>query len=203
MKDLTKTARILDKLCHILAIALKVASICIIVCLCILAAGYLFDLDPYIIGTNYEEADLGFVTLHVAQAYMPDHMVIWAQAAAEMLLTLLCLIFAHFIVKSFRAILSPMKDGQPFHNTVSIHLGKIARYVCAFGIGMNLQTIISNILIVKAFDLNLLLVSERIPHAEFHFSFDLTFLVVAAVFLLLSYVFRYGEELQQLSDETL
>ena len=35
------------------------------------------------------------------------------------------------------------------------------------------------------------------------FSVDLTFLVYWAILLLLSYVFRYGEELQQLSDETL
>ena len=38
---------------------------------------------------------------------------------------------------------------------------------------------------------------------NFNFEFDLTFLVLWAVLTLTSYVFRYGEELQQLSDETL
>ena len=120
-----------------------------------------------------------------------------------MFLTFLCLIPAHFIVKSIRAILAPMKNGERFHNDVSIHLKKISRYVCSLGIGLNLQKIIGNILLTKAYDLHLLLLSEKIPHVEFHFTLDLSFLLVSAILLLLSYVFRYGEELQQLSDETL
>ena len=56
---------------------------------------------------------------------------------------------------------------------------------------------------MKAYDLHLLLLSEKISHVEFMFVFDLSFLVVYGVLLLLSYIFRYGEELQQLSDETL
>ena len=203
MKDLTKTAGILDKICNVLAIALSIASVCMIVCLCLIAAGFLFDLPPHIVGSGYEQAELGFVTLTVADAYMPDHRIIWGQAAMEMFLTLLCLVPAHFIVKRIQAILAPMKNGEPFHNTVSIHLGKIAKYVCALGIGMNLQKIISNILLVKAYDLHLLLLSEKIPHVEFHFTFDFSFLLVCGILLLLSYVFRHGEELQQLSDETL
>ena len=55
----------------------------------------------------------------------------------------------------------------------------------------------------KAFDLNLLLLSERIPKVQFKFIFDLRFLFVAGILLLLSYIFQYGEQLQQLSDETI
>ena len=101
------------------------------------------------------------------------------------------------------AILAPMKNGEPFHNTVSVQLGKIAKYVCALGIFMNLEKIISNILLVKAYDLHLLLLSEKVSHVEFMFVFDFSFLVVYGILLLLSYIFRYGEELQQLSDETI
>ena len=203
MKNLTKTATILDKICHILSIAIAIASVCMIVGLCILTAAFLFDLPPHMVGTGYEHADLGFVTLTVADAYLPDHRIIWGQLAVQMFLTLLCLIPAHFIAKSIRAILLPMKNGEPFHNTVSLHLSKIARYVCSLGIGMNLQVIISNILLTKAYGLHLLLLSEKIPHVKFFFTFDLSFLFVSGILLLLSYVFRYGEELQQLSDETL
>lgn len=203
MKDLTKTAAILDKICRILAIAIKIAAACMIIGLGILAVGFLFDLPPQMIGTGYEHADVGFITFTVADSYLPDHRIIWAQLAMGMFLTFLCLIPANFIVKSIRAILKPMKDGQPFHNTVNVHLNKIAKYVCSLGIAMNLQEIISNILLIKAFDLNILLLSERVTHLDFHFEFDLSFLLVSGILLLLSYVFRYGEELQQLSDETL
>lgn len=203
MKDLTKTASILDTIIKILSVCIKIAAVAMLAGLGILAAGFLFDLPPQIVGTGYDQADLGFITLTVSENYMPDHRIIWAQAAAEMFLVFLCLIPAHFIAKSIRAILSPMKNGEPFHNTVSIHLEKISRYVCSLGIGMNLVVIISNILLVKAFDLHLLLLSEKIPHVDFLFTFDFSFLLVSGILLLLSYVFRYGEELQQLSDETL
>ncbi len=203
MKDLIKTASILDTIIKILSICIKIAAVALLVGLGILAAGFLFDLPPHTVGTGYNHADIGLITLTVAENYLPDHRIIWTQTAAEIFLTFLCLIPAHFIAKSIRAILAPMKNGEPFHNTVSVHLSKIARYVCSLGIGLNLLEIISNILLIKAYDLNLLLLGEKIPHVEFHFTFDLSFLVVSGILLLLSYVFRYGEELQQLSDETL
>ena len=52
-------------------------------------------------------------------------------------------------------------------------------------------------------DLHLLLLSEKITPVNFRYKIELGFLLVCAILLLLSYVFRYGEELQRLSDETL
>ena len=56
---------------------------------------------------------------------------------------------------------------------------------------------------VHAFDLPSLLISEKITHITVSPNYDPTFLIYSAILLLLSYVFRYGQELQQLSDETL
>lgn len=203
MKDLIKTATVLDKILRILSICIKIATVTLVVCLCILAVGFLFDLPPQMVGTGYEHADLGFITFTVSENYLPDHHIIWYQVGAEMVLSLICMFPAHFSVKAIRAILAPMKDGKPFHNAVSTNLKNLANCVCSLGIGWNLLEIISNILLVKAYDLHLLLLSEKIPHVEFSYNFDCSFLVIYAVLLLLSYIFRYGEELQQLSDETL
>lgn len=203
MKNLTKTASILDKILHIAAIAIKIIAVSLIVGLGILAAAFLFDLPPYLVGNGYNHADLDFVSFTVAENYLPDHRLIWCEVAMEMILSLICMVPAHFSVKAIRNILAPMKNGEPFHNTVSTNLKKLANYSCALGIGVNLQKIISNIFLVKAYDLHLLLLSEKISHVEFMFVFDFSFLAVYGVLLLLSYIFRYGEELQQLSDETL
>ena len=203
MEKLQKTATILDRILKIAAVAIKVVAIALTVGLGILAAAFLFDLAPEMVGTGYDHADLGFVTFTVAENYLPDHRIIWCEVGMEMFLSLICMVPAHFIVKALRNILVPMKNGEPFHNTVSTNLKKLANYTCSLGIGLNLQKIIGNILMVKAYDLNLLLLSEKISHVEFMFVFDLSFLVVYGVLLLLSYIFRYGEELQQLSDETL
>ena len=203
MNKLIKTASILDTVMKILSVCIKIAAVALLVGLVLLAAGYLFDLPPQMVGTGNASIEIGFVTFHVAENYLPDYHIVLAQVAAEMFLTFLCLIPAHFIAKSIRAILAPMKNGEPFHNDVSLHLSKIARYVCALGIGLNLAEIIGSILLTKVFDLHLLLLSEHIPRVEFHFMFDFSFLLVSGILLLLSYVFRYGEQLQQLSDETL
>ena len=203
MKDLTKTASILDKILRILSVAIKIGAAALVVGLGILAAGFLFDLPPQMIGEGYEHADLGFITFTVAENYLPDHRIIWCELAMEMILSLICMVPAHFSVKAIRAILAPMKEGKPFHNTVSTNLRKLANCACSLGIGLNLLQIISKILLVKAYDLHLLLLSEKITHVEFMFNFDLSFLAVWTILLLLSYIFRYGEELQQLSDETI
>ncbi len=203
MKDLIKTATILDKVLHILSIAIKVGTVALMISLCILAAGFLFELPPQMVGTGYEHADLGFITFTVSDAYLPDYRIIWLEKVMEVILSLICMVPAHFAVKAIRSILAPMKNGEPFHNAVSTNLKKLAQYVCSLGIAVNLLEVISNILITKAYDLHLLLLSEKVTHIEFMFNFDLSFLVVWAALLLLSYIFRYGEELQQLSDETL
>lgn len=203
MKDLKKTASVLDRILKIVSVAIKIVSVALVVGLGILACAFLFDLDPHMVGTGYAHADLDFVTFTVAENYLPDHRIIWCQVGMEMLLSLICMVPAHFSVKAIRNILAPMKNGEPFHNTVSTNLKKLANYTCSLGIGLNLQKIISNILLVKAYDLHLLLLSEKVSHVEFMFVFDLSFLVVYGILLLLSYIFRYGEELQQLSDETL
>ena len=203
MKNLIKTASILDKILHILSICIKIATVALVVGLGILAAGFLFDLPPQMVGTGYHHADLGFITFTVAENYLPDHQIIWWELAAETVLSLICMFPAYFSVKAIRGILAPMKEGKPFHNAVSTNLHKLANCACSLGIGLNMLEIISNILLVKAYDLHLLLLSEKILHVEFMFNFDLSFLVIYGVLLLLSYIFRYGEELQQLSDETL
>ena len=203
MKSLTKTATILDRILKIVSVVIKIIAVSLIVGLGILAVAFLFDLPVHMVGTGFHHADLGFITFTVAENYMPDYRIILCESAMELFLSLLCMIPAHYSVKAIRNILSPMKSGEPFHNTVSTNLRKLANYVCALGIGLNLQEIISNIFLVKAYDLHLLLLSEKISHVEFMFVFDFSFLVVYGVLLLLSYIFRYGEELQQLSDETL
>ena len=203
MKSFVKAASVLDKCLQVLAIIIKIGAIALTVGLVVLTAGFLFDLSPQIVGEGYRNVELGFLRFTVSESYMPNHRIIWCHFTAEIILSLICMIPAHFSVKAIRAILAPIKEGKPFHHAVSINLRKLANCVCALGIGVNLLEIIRSVLLVKAYDLHLLLLSDRVPHVDFSFHFDLGFLVVYAVLLLLSYIFRYGEELQQLSDETL
>ena len=203
MKDLTKTASILDKILHILYVVTAVGAIACLVGLGILAVGAFFDLPPHMIGTGFQNADLGNITISVAEDQMPAFSVILGKTAVEIVLTLVCLLIARKMISTIRDILSPMKVGEPFHTSVSSNLKKLAIHTCIIGVAMNVQDILSNTLTVMAYNLADVMVNEQITHISITNVFDLSFLFVVGILLLLSYVFRYGEELQQLSDETL
>ena len=203
MKDMIKTASILDKILHILYIATMIGIVGCLVGLGIIAAGVLFDLPPHMIGTGFNTVSLGFLTFSLSEASMPDFHTILGWIAAEIGITLLCTFIARKMIASFRDILAPMKTGSPFHNIVSIRLRSLAKYTCILGVAMNFHDIASNILFETVYNLSSVILSDQVTHVTVTNVFDLSFLFIAAILLLLSFVFRYGEDLQQLSDETL
>ena len=203
MKDMIKTATLLDKVLHILYIATAVGVVGCIVGLAILGAGAIFDLPLDRIGTGFQNADLGSITISVADNLMPSRSVILGKFAVEITLTLFCLLVARKMVACIREILAPMKEGAPFHTGVSGNLKTLAIHTCIIGVAANVSDILSNTLTVLAYDLANVVINDQITHIAVTNIFDFSFLLVAGILLLLSYVFRYGEELQQLSDETL
>lgn len=202
MKDLVKTASILDKILHILYVATMVGVITCVVGLGIIAAGVIFDLPPQMIGTNFQYVDLGDMTLSLAEDQMPALSVILGKSAVYIGMTLLCLLIARKMIACVRDILAPMKTGAPFHTSISGNLKKLAIHTCIIGVTLNVQHILSNTMTVLAYDLANIMVNDQITHITITNVFDLTFLFIAGILLLLSFVFRYGEELQKLSDET-
>ena len=55
----------------------------------------------------------------------------------------------------------------------------------------------------QTINFNLLFNTKYVTQINFDIRLHLSFLIFAALIYLLSYIFRYGQELQQLSDETL
>ena len=155
------------------------------------------------IGTGYENFDVGFLELTVAESYAPDKWMILLQAAITLAVSCRLMYDARRGVGYIREILNPMKEEKPFDTIVSTNLKKLAKLSINLGIFYNMIILSEQIMTVFVYDLPGLLVSEKITHVGGMFQVDLTFLIYWAILLLLSYVFRYGEELQQLSDETL
>lgn len=203
MKKLTRTAKRLDTFFHIMQIAANVIWVGALVGIGILLLGILLRLDPEMIGTGYESLELGFVELEIAQAYVPNKHLILAQAGVVLALSAVFVFVAWRAVKEIRRILKPMIQGEPFRSVVGNGLKKLAKYSLILGIIGNVTILAEQIFAALIFDLPTLLLNEKISHISFNHEIDLTFLVVAVVLLLASYVFRYGEQLQQLSDETL
>ena len=203
MNNLSNTAKKLDKIFEIAYIVLGALAIGFLVCVALIAVAYIFKLDPSMIGTAYENFDIGFLELTVAEAYAPDKWLVLLQAAITLLVGCRLMYEGRRGVGYIREILLPMKEEKPFDSIVSTNLKKLAKLSITLGILYNIIILSEQAMTVFAYNLPALLVSEKIARVTGMFSVDLTFLVYWAILLLLSYVFRYGEELQQLSDETL
>lgn len=203
MNSLSNTAKKLDKVFEIAHIVLGALAIACIVGVALIAAAYIFKLDPEMIGAGYENFDIGFLELQIAEAYAPDKWLVLLQAAITLLVSCRLFYDGRRGVGYIRQILHPMIEEKPFDAVVSTNLKKLARLSINLGILYNIIILSEQIMTVFVYDLPNLLVSEKIVHIGGMFTLDPAFLIYWAILMLLSYVFRYGEELQQLSDETL
>jgi len=203
MNNLSTTARKLDKVFEIAHIVFGALAIACIVGVALIAAAYVLKLDPGMIGTDYENFDIGFLELQIAEAYAPDKWLVLLQAAITLAVSCRLFYDSRCGISYIREILYPMIEEKPFDAVVCTNLKKLAKLSINLGILYNIIHLSEQIMTVFVFDLPGLLISEKIVHIGGMFSIDLTFVIYWAILTLLSYVFRYGQELQQLSDETL
>ena len=203
MNNLSNTARKLDKVLEIAHIVLGAIAIACIVGVALIGAAYILKWDPDQIGSNYESFHIGFLELRLADAYAPDKWLVLLQAAITLAVSCRLLYDSRRGVGYIREILVPMKDGTPFQRIVSTNLKKLASLSIVLGILFNIIILSEQIIAVFCYGLPELLLSEKIVYVNGMFTVDLTFLIYWAILHLLSYVFQYGEGLQQLSDETI
>ena len=203
MNNLTNTAKKLDRIFEIAHIVLGALAIACIVGISLIAAAYILKWDPSMIGTGYENIDVGFLELTISETFAPDKWLVLLQGAVTLLIGCRLLYEGRRGIGYIREILRPMTEEKPFASIVSTNLKKLANLSIHVGILYNIMILFDQIMTVFVYDLPGLLISEKVTHVGGMFSVDLTFLVYWAILLLLSYVFRYGEQLQQLSDETL
>lgn len=203
MEKLTTAAKKLDKVFHIadsVLLALAVASGVFIV---LIGLAYVLGWDPEFIGTGYTSFEVGFLELEIAEAWSPDKWLVLAQIAITLIVGCGAILTGRQGIGCIRAILLPMTQGQPFHGAVSINLKKLAKISIVLGVLWNIIMLSEQIMMVFVYDLPGLLISEKVTHVGGLFQLDLTFVVYWGILMLLSYIFSYGEQLQQLSDETL
>ena len=203
MNNLSNTAKKLDKVFSIVHIVLGAVAIACIVVFALIGLAYILKWDPEMIGTNYENFDIGYLELTVAKQYAPDKWLVLLQTAITLLAGFRLCFDGRKGVGYIREILHPMIEEKPFDRIVSTNLKKLARLSINLGILANVIILTEQVMTVFVYDLPGLLIGEKIAHVSGMFNVDLTFLIYWAILMLLSYVFAYGEQLQQLDDETL
>ena len=203
MNNLTNAAKKLDKILEITRIVLGALAVASVVFIVLIGLAYVMGLDPEFIGTGYGSFDVGFLELEAAPGYGPDPWLILGHGAFTLAVGILLLLDGRRGIGYIRGILQPMIEEKPFDSCASTNLRKLAKLSIRLGILWNIISVSEQIVMVYVFDLPGLLCSDKISHIGGMFKVDLSFLICWAILVLLSYVFQYGQQLQQLSDETL
>ena len=105
-----------------------------------------------------------------------------------------------FGLRLMRHILGPMKEGRPFDESVSRDFTRFGWFTVIAGVVANVVSEAAKSILLRAIDFAQ---AEGGAVVGVEHEWDLTFVLIAAFLFLFSYIFRYGEELQRQSDETL
>lgn len=196
-----KSAELLKKMCSILEI---VRWSCLISEVLLIGLFLIFVSDKGIYNTIFGSIRIDYLQLIFKNdlALNKDKMSGWLP-----LLFLSIAVWVFIIYKSVKTVEEicsfTIINHSPFDRTVSDYITRLAKYIFAGGIVYNIINVCRIIYSKQIINFDVLLNTDYVTQIDFAFHPKISFLIVAALIYLLSFIFRYGQELQQLSDETL
>ena len=195
-----KSKDLLKKMCSVLKVVRQVCLISFALSIG-LSLFYAFNKDVY--NTLFGSIRIDFLQLIFKDdtALHKDSMSMWLP-----LILLIIAILIFIIYKSIQTIESICKiamDHTPFDVRVANHIKNLVKYILAGGIVFNILEVCRVMYFKQIINFDLLFNTKYVTQINFGIRLHLSFLVFAALIYLLSYIFRYGQELQQLNDETL
>ena len=143
--------------------------------------------------------ELGFVTVNLLDA---SSVVAYRSLfVCTLVTTVATVVFGCWSLHLLLGIFRPMAKGTPFNGAVSATLKKLAGLEFGFGAAFEVLKMVIQAVYYKAFDIAALFDAQQVASTGVNLVMDCTFIVVFILLMLLSHVFRYGEERQ--ADETL
>ena len=110
--------------------------------------------------------------------------------------------FTALICRELKKVVAPIKEGRPFTHEVSKGIKNMAWIYFAGEILAALAKGIIGTLIYRAYDLGQNMTNSFIMAAELHVKENIDILV-PILLLVISWIIKYGENLQKLEDETI
>ena len=204
MEKLKKIAHVLNRIFKVLqGISLGCASACGVLLLiaAVLPEGQYSRLVGALDSYNFS-VGFGTVALRLTQP-LTVHGSLRLYVCVTLASAAVLLVLSWFGCRLLRRILTPMAESRPFDSAVSVNLRSLG-WLSLIGIACSyvLSTVLA-ILELRLFDYSELFREGMVTGYTLESQFELTYLLFPVLLFLLSYVFRYGEELQKLSDETL
>ena len=198
MEKMIKTAKNLD-------IMARVAFWTCVVCAGLLTVAVIVTifLDDAAFGNATTSLVLGPVGLKLANDAMPSPDAVRGRIVSGLFIMIPLVVFACMVLRVIRNILEPMSKGHPFSNTVSKDIHRLAVFSLVAGAFYEISLTIHTMLTFDNFRLDQLFNYDLVSGITVEYKINLWFIAIFVILQLMSYVFKYGEELQKLSDETL
>ena len=210
MNAMSKTAKILDKICGFIYWLLIIVTVISLLGVALLVVTILMDTQLLRDNQSYT-LTLGSLQLLLAPGVLPE--IVREGFEPWLLGTIVFSIAAmpvYFVMLlTVRDVLKPFINREPFHETVAKDLKRLSILVVVDTVLNAIATGSMDHLTRNYLDLHRLFAGEQIFGDRIitagltSTTIDVTPLLFAGALYLLSKVFLYGQELQQLSDETL
>lgn len=200
MKNLKRSARILNTILNVIFWLFLARGI--------YAAGYhsmmlykLFTAPDTVSGSMGLTID--WLTIEASQSCPVNLDAAISIRFVQLLSAIAVTVIACMGVRALGRVLLPIELGQPFRSGISGDIGHLVR--CAIRLGMveNLTMLATVILMERYAVLDQLLLGGMVTDVSAEPAFRPAWFIAAAVLEILAMVFRHGEQLQQLADETL
>ena len=200
MEKLMKTSKTVDSILKVVYRILQVAGIIILVGVGICIVAELLGQLP---AGELNAVTIGNVELTFIEMPSIDSTYMVIEMGITMVMALIAIAVTCYMITVLRKVLAPMMVGQPFDGTVSGNIRKLGISVIVCGLVVDILESVGSNLAFYMYDVASMFLSENVSKVTVNSEISLSNVLVGVLVIMLSYVFRYGEQLQQQADETL
>ena len=202
MNKAKSISKVLSKIAEIVEPIIAIATLVAIIILAVLTVVNAVNPNA-VIGSDFNFIDVGPITIEIGEEYIPDNGTILVYAWIEIALTAVITAAVCYSLRAIRRVLKPISEGNPFSEAISGDIRKLGFASLVIGAVYNVIGLIETVNVIKNYHLDSIVDGGYVRAITSNYEFDFTFVIVFLVLLMVSYIFSYGRELQDLSDETL
>ena len=200
MKNLKHSARILNTILNICFWLLLLRGIYAAGFHCL--ALYKIFTDPSAL-TGSAGLTVDWLVIEISESFRMDLDAAIPLKLVQLISAIAITVIACMGIRALKGVLLPIELGQPFRRGISADIGKLIRCAVWLGMAENLSMLATVTVMERYAIADQLLLGGMVTGVSAEPVFRPVWFIAAAVLEILALVFRHGEQLQQLADETL
>ena len=200
MKNLKQSARVLNTILNVCFWLLLLRGIYAAGFHCL--ALYKIFTDPAAL-TGSAGLTVDWLVIEISESFRMDLDAAIPLKLVQLISAIAITVIACMGIRALKGVLLPIELGQPFRRGISTEIGKLIRCAVWLGIAENLCMLATVTVMERYAIAEQVLLSGTVTGVTAKPAFRPAWFIAAAVLEILAMVFRQGEQLQQLADETL